>query len=115
MRRRAPHVAVVLLTPIDQTCVRGLKRMKPFAAVPRDAAGTAQILERCYSNATVSAAFEAVGRAPPAATSVADRAALVLQVAALRGGAGAAGAAARADPLLSVAEHTTADPDGRRR
>ncbi len=63
MRRRAPHAAVVLLTPIDQTCVRGLKRMKPFAAVPRDAAGTAQILERCYSNATVSAAFEAVGRA----------------------------------------------------
>ena len=63
LRRRSPRAAVLLLAPVDQTCVRGLKRMKPFQHVPATRDGTRQVLARCYGNATPAQAFEAIAGA----------------------------------------------------
>ena len=64
VRQRAPHAALILLAPIPQRCVRSLKRMKPFQHVPLDDDSTRMLLQRdCYSNDSVAASFEDVGRA----------------------------------------------------
>lgn len=64
VRQRAPHAALILLAPIPQRCVRSLKRMKPFQHVPLDDDSTRMLLQRdCYSNNSVAASFEDVGRA----------------------------------------------------
>lgn len=64
VRQRAPSAALLLLAPIPQRCVRSLKRMKPFQHVPLDDDSTRGLLRRdCYSNRSVAASFEDVGRA----------------------------------------------------
>ena len=101
LRQRTPGAAIILLSPMLQSCTRGLKiprwkqhnrtlaltltltshpsplnldphhstftltltRWKPFHTIPTDAAGTRQVLAKCYRNDTVSAAFEDSGAA----------------------------------------------------
>ena len=63
LRLRFPRAAVLLLTPVDQTCVRGLKRMKPFQKVPVGVEGTMAVLRRCYGNDTAASAIESIGAA----------------------------------------------------
>ena len=64
IRQRAPAAALVLLAPLPQRCVRSLKRMKPFQHVPLDDDSTRMLLRRdCFSNRSVAASFEDVGRA----------------------------------------------------
>ena len=69
VRERAPAAALMLLAPIPQRCVRAIKRMKPFQHIPHDDESTLGILRNdCFSNRSVAASFEDVGRAHRVAT-----------------------------------------------
>ena len=65
IRQRSPGAAIMLLSPMLQSCTRGLKipRWKPYHKVPLDAEGTREILRTCYRNDTIAAAFEELGPA----------------------------------------------------
>ena len=60
LREKAPRAAILLLSPMLQSCTRGLKipRWKPYHKIPTDEAGSREVLTLCFQNNTIAAVMQ---------------------------------------------------------